>query len=152
MSPIESMVNAKTVTSEKLLHELHQQKYRIGIRLLGNHMDVEKEIISYLYKYGNTKESDIINYGIKKFNYSSERMKKVIRRMAIKSKIHYLVHCKLEPPEAYIGLEEPLPPDSALILLDASIQTKEVHEIAFKILEDAAAVAMQKVKERYSIK
>ena len=115
-------------------------------------MDVEKEIISYLYKYGNTKESDIINYGIKKFNYSSERMKKVIRRMAIKCKIHYLVHCKLEPPEAYIGLEEPLPPDSALILLDASIQTKEVHEIACKILEDAAAVAMQKVKERYSIK
>ncbi|MHC3129231.1 MAG: hypothetical protein IBV52_04055 [Candidatus Bathyarchaeota archaeon] len=112
-------------------------------------MEVEKEIISYLYKYGNTKESDIINYGVKKFNHSSERMKKVIRRMVIKGKIHYLVHSKLEPPEAYISLEEPLPPESAQILLGASIQTKKVEETARKILEEAAAVAERKIKERY---
>lgn len=74
-------------------------------------MDIDQEIISYLHEYGNTKESDIISYGVKRFNYSSKRMKKVIKRMVVKSKIYYIVHGKLEPPEAYVSLKEPLPPE-----------------------------------------
>ena len=70
----------------------------------------EKEILSYLYKYGNTRKSGLINYGVKKFNYSSEGIEKVIKRMVIEGKVHYVVHSKVEPPEVYVSLEEPLPP------------------------------------------
>jgi len=112
-------------------------------------MDVEKEVVSYLYEYGNTRESDIINYGMKKFNYSSERMKKVIKLMVVKGKIYYVVHGKLEPPEVYISLKEPLPPETSKILLETFIQIKEAEEDAQKILEEAAALAEQKIKERH---
>lgn len=106
-------------------------------------MKVEKEIISYLYEYGNTRESDLINYGVKKFNYSSEEMKKVIKRMVIKGKIHYIVHSKLEPPEVYISLKELLPPEITKIFLEAFIQMKAREEDVQKILEEAASIAEQ---------
>lgn len=106
-------------------------------------MKVEKEIISYLYEYGNTRESDLINYGVKKFAYSSEEMKKVIKRMVIKGKIHYIVHSKLEPPEVYISLKELLPPEIARTLIEAFIQTKAREEDVQKILDEAASIAEQ---------
>ncbi len=106
-------------------------------------MKVEKEIISYLYEYGNTRESDLINYGVKKFDYSSEEMKKVIKRMAIKGKIHYIVHSKLEPPEVYISLKELLPPEIAKTLIEAFIQMKAREEDVQKILDEAASIAEQ---------
>jgi len=106
-------------------------------------MKVEKEIISYLYEYGNTRESDLINYGVKKFNYSSEEMKKVIKRMVIKGKIHYIVHSKLEPPEVYISLKELLPPEIARTLIEAFIQMKAREEDVQKILDEAASIAEQ---------
>jgi len=37
-------------------------------------VDIEKEIVSYLSEYGNTKENDIINYGVKRFNYSPKNL------------------------------------------------------------------------------
>jgi len=114
-------------------------------------MKVEKEIISYLYEYGNTRESDIINYGVKKFNYSSEEMKKVIKRMVIKGKIHYIVHSKLEPPEVYISLKELLPPEIAKTLIEAFIQTKAREEDVQKILDEAASIAKQ-TKQKHSRK
>jgi len=113
-------------------------------------VDIEKEVVSYLREYGNTKESDIINYGGKRFNYSPKRMKKVIKQMVIKGKIHYVVHGKLEPPETYISLKEPLPPEITKILLEASIQMKAAEENAQKILDEAAAIAEKRIKEKHS--
>jgi hypothetical protein len=112
-------------------------------------MKVEKKIISYLYEYGNTRESDIINYGIKKLDYSSEEMKKVIKRMVIKGKIHYVVHSKLEPPEVYISLKELLPPEIVKTLIEAFIQMKVGEEDVQKILDEAASIAEQ-IKQKYS--
>lgn len=114
-------------------------------------MKVEKKIISYLYEYGNTRESDLINYGVKKFNYSSEEMKKVIKRMVIKDKIHYIVHSKLEPPEVYISLKELLPPEIVKTLIEAFIQMKVGEEDVQKILDEAASIAEQ-IKQKYSRK
>jgi len=109
-------------------------------------MKVEKKIISYLYEYGNTRESDLINYGVKKFDYSSEEMKKVIKRMGIKGKIHYIVHSKLEPPEVYISLKELLPPEIAKTIIQAFIQMKAREEDVQKILDEAASIAKQKIE------
>jgi len=106
-------------------------------------MKVEKGIISYLYEYGNTRESDLINYGVKKFDYSSEEMKKVIKRMVIKGEIHYVVHSKLEPPEVYISLKELLPPEIVKTLIQAFIQMKARKEDVQKILDEAASIIEQ---------
>jgi len=126
-SQIASLDETKRET-EKLFPELNKPAQRFGLRFLETHLNVENEIVSYLTKYGNTKESDIINYGVKKFNHSSERIKKVIRRLVIKGKIHYLVHSKLEPPEAYVSLEEVLPSE----------------ELAARIIDEVADVTLQK--------
>lgn len=40
-------------------------------------MDIEKEIISYLVKYGNTRESSMKDYETHVFNYSPRDMKKI---------------------------------------------------------------------------
>jgi hypothetical protein len=41
-------------------------------------MNVESEIVSYLEKYGNTRENDLINYGSQNFGVPSHNMKKII--------------------------------------------------------------------------
>ena len=106
-------------------------------------MKVEKGIISYLYEYGNTRESDLINYGVNKFDYSSEEMKNVIKRMVMKGEIHYVVHSKLEPPEVYISLKELLPPEIVKTLIQAFIQMKARKEDVQKILDEAASIIEQ---------
>lgn len=99
-------------------------------------MDIEKRIVSYLEAYGNTKESDLINYGVQNLSQSSEKMKKILNRMAVKDKIHRVVHNKLKPPEVYITLEEPLPPET--------VSEGETDKIEVdRILRDAASIAEQ---------
>ena len=99
-------------------------------------MGIERRIISYLESYGNTRETDLINYGVQNLGGSSERMKKVIDRMAIKGRIHRIVHSKLKPPEVYVTLEEPLPPEATA---EREIANQEVE----RILEEAASLAEQ---------
>ena len=110
-------------------------------------MNLEKKINSYLAKYGNTRESDLINYGRGEFNLSSKTMKKAIDRMAVKGKIHRIVHNKLRPPEVYISLQEPLPPENMRNVIKFEV-LGEASEDARKILEEAAAVAKNRIKER----
>lgn len=109
-------------------------------------MDIEKTIISYLCKYGNTKESDIISYGIKKFNYDTEQMKKILKCMMFEGKIHYVIHNELETPEIYVSLKEPLPPEVAKILIEAQIEAKTLVEESQKILEEAATLVEKRKK------
>jgi len=103
-------------------------------------MGIESEIISYLEIYGNTREKDLIDYGMHNFNNSASHIKKIVDRMAVKGKIHRIVHNKLTPPEVYISLEESLPPE-------IMIENKIVDEDVSRILEEAASVAEQNVKE-----
>ncbi|MGA3192450.1 MAG: hypothetical protein ABSD73_08045 [Candidatus Bathyarchaeia archaeon] len=97
-------------------------------------MSIERQILSYLTKYGNTRETDLINYGVQNFARSPEEMKKIIDRMAVKGKIHRIVHCKLKPPEVYIALEESPP-------IYTMIEDQIANDEARRILEEAASVA-----------
>ena len=99
-------------------------------------MGVERKIHSYLQHYGNTREADLINYGVQNLDRSSEEVKKIIDCLAVKGKIHRIVHNKLKPPEVYITLEEPLPPE-------ASLEREIVNGEVEKILEEAASLAEQ---------
>lgn len=97
-------------------------------------MSIERQIVSYLMKYGNTRETDLISYGVQNFVQPPEKMKKIIDRMAVKGKIQRIVHNKLKPPEVYIGLEESLP-------IPPTIEDQIVDDEARRILEEAASVA-----------
>jgi hypothetical protein len=95
---------------------------------------VEKEILSYLEKYGNTRENDLVNYGAQTHGLSPEKMKKILNRMAVRETIHRIVHNRLKPAEVYFSLGEPLPP---VMEVETRISKNEVE----KILEEAASMA-----------
>jgi hypothetical protein len=97
-------------------------------------MSAERKILSYLETYGNTRENDLINYAVQNFHKPAEKVKKVIDRLAVKGRVHRVVHNKLKPPEVYVTLEEPLPPEAA-------VETELVNEEVGKILEEAALLA-----------
>jgi hypothetical protein len=97
-------------------------------------MSAERKILSYLEAYGNTRENDLINYAIQNFHKPPEKVKKVIDRLAIKGKVHRVVHNKLKPPEVYITLEEPL-------LHGVFVEKEFVTEEVDKILQEAASLA-----------
>jgi hypothetical protein len=97
-------------------------------------MGAEEQVISYLETYGNTREKDLINYGAQNLGLSPEKMKKILDRMAVKNRVHRIVHNKLKPAEVYITLEEPLPPEARI---DREVSRGEVK----RILEEAASAA-----------
>jgi isocitrate/isopropylmalate dehydrogenase len=103
-------------------------------------MNVERKIRSYLEHYGNTRETDLINYGTQNLGRSSEEMKKTIDCLAVRGKIHRIVHNKIKPPEVYVTLEEPLPPEASV---ERQIASREVE----RILEEAASLAEYKNDE-----
>lgn len=100
-------------------------------------MNVERKIRSYLERYGNTRETDLINYGTQNLGRSPEEVKKTIDCLAVKGKIHRVVHNKIRPPEVYVTLEEPLPPEASV---EREIARGEVE----RILKEAASVAKYK--------
>ena len=64
-------------------------------------------------------------------------MKKILDRMAIKGKIHRIVHNKLKPPEVYISLYEFMP---------AMFQEELFEENVQKILREAETIAEQNTR------
>jgi division protein CdvB (Snf7/Vps24/ESCRT-III family) len=114
-------------------------------------LKIENKIVSYLVKYGNTRQSDVISFCVKKFNLSPKDAKKVVDRMVVKNKIYRIVHDKLEPPEVYLTLKESVHPDVLRALIE--VDTSEiVGKDARKILEEAAAVAEKRIREMESEK
>jgi hypothetical protein len=105
-------------------------------------LSIERRIVSYLMAYGNTRECDLISYGVQNFARSPETMKKTVDRMAIKGKIHRIVHNKLKPPEVYISLEESLP-------IDAVMEKQIAGDEARRILEEAASVAERRSRDAW---
>lgn len=109
-------------------------------------MNLEKEIILYLTKYGNTREKDLINFSVQEFGRSEKDMKKVIDRMVVKGRIHRIIHNKLRPSEVYLSLEEPFHPNVLKALTEADILESSEKDVQ-KILEEAAAIAEERKKE-----
>ena len=106
-------------------------------------MSTERKIVSYLESFGNTRENDLINYGVQNLGQSPDKIKKIIDRLAVKGKLHRIVHNKLKPPEVYITLEEPLPPE-------ATMEREVASEEVARILEEAAVLADKIGRDRPS--
>ncbi len=118
---------------------------------VGGCLKVESKIVSYLVKYGNTRESDVTSFCVRKFSLSSMDVKKIIDRMVIKGKIFRVVHDKLEPPEVYLTLKESFYPDVLRALVEVDM-SELVEKDARRILEEAAAVAEERIREMESEK
>ena len=84
-----------------------------------------------LHEYGNTKEGDIVNYGMQEFDCSSKTMKKAIKRMVNEGRICFVVHGEIEPPVVYVSIARR-------------------SEDAQALLDEEAAVAERTIKEKYS--
>jgi hypothetical protein len=110
-------------------------------------LKIEGKIVSYLVKYGNTRESDVTSFCVGRFGLSSGDVKRVIDRMVVKGKIYRVVHDKLEPPEVYLTLKETFIPDVLRALVDVDV-SESVEKDARKILEEAAAIAEKRIRER----
>jgi len=100
-------------------------------------------------KYGNTRECDIIGFCVRRFSLSSGDVKKVIDRMVVKGKIFRVVHDKLVPPEVYLTLKESFYPDVLRALVEVDV-SEVVEKDVLKILEEAAAVAEERIREMES--
>lgn len=114
-------------------------------------MKVEGKIVSYLVKYGNTRESDVTSFCVGRFGLSSGDVKRIIDRMVVKGKIYRVVHDKLEPPEVYLTLKESFYPDVLRALVEVDM-SELVEKDAQRILEEAAAVAEERIREMESEK
>lgn len=109
-------------------------------------MKVESKIAWYLMRYGNTRECDVVGFCVRRFGLSSGDVKKVVDRMVVKGKVFRVVHDKLEPPEVYLTLKEPFCPDVLRALVEVDV-SEVVERDARKILEEAAAVAEERIRE-----
>lgn len=118
---------------------------------VGGCLKVESKIVSYLVKYGNTREGDVMSFCVRRFGLSLGDVKKVVDRMVVKGKIFRVVHDKLEPPAVYLSLKESFYPDVLKALVEVDV-SEVVEKDARKILEEAAAVAEERIREMESEK
>jgi hypothetical protein len=70
--------------------------------------NLEQKIISYLCTYGNTKETDLINYGMQRLGISEGGMIKLIDEMVFTGRIERILHKELEPLVTYIKQRKPI--------------------------------------------
>jgi hypothetical protein len=109
-------------------------------------MDWEKEIMSYLEEYGNTREEDLRDYLLNNFNCSSGKTKKILHRMVSKGQIYRLVHDKLDPPKVYITLEMQIRAEAFKNTAEAGTSVESRSE-AQRILEEAAMIATKRMQD-----
>jgi division protein CdvB (Snf7/Vps24/ESCRT-III family) len=115
-------------------------------------LDIETKLLSYLHKYGNTKERDLIEYGTRSFGLSRKELKKVLDKMIVEGNARRIIHDKLGPNVAYAAEADCVALNLALqVETDAlGIKDKEkVVEEARKILEEAAAKAQKRIDKKY---
>ena len=115
-------------------------------------MSVETKLISYLQTYGNTKESDLIEYGMRILGQTRKGVEKVLDKMVAEGNARQIIHDKLEPNVVYVARGELIAVDLALqVEADAlGINDKDkVIEEARRILEEATAVAQKRIRRKY---
>lgn len=107
-----------------------------------------KSIISYLIAYGNTREDDLISFGIKTLQLSMSEVKDLIDKMATYALIEKVVHNRLEPKVIYIKKGSMIPISMELQAICGTadlinLDDKDV-EGAKLILDQAALVSTKK--------
>jgi hypothetical protein len=112
-------------------------------------LELQKELVSYLRKYGNTRETDLIEYGISISGLTHEEMVKALDEIVVQGMAKRIVHDKLGSNIVYIAKGN-WPVDCALSAeaddLEANSKEK-ILEDAKRILKEAKVVAKKRVRK-----
>ena len=116
-------------------------------------LNLEKEIRSYLREHGNTKEADLVNFGTYFLHTSRREIESVLEKMLFEGKISRVVHSKLGPNAVYyITREGCCLQELAVEIGNDALDLRDngnFSESAGRILNEAAALAEKRIKERY---
>jgi hypothetical protein len=111
--------------------------------------NLEQKIISYLCTYGNTKETDLIFYGVQRLGMSKEGMVAIIDEMVLTGRIERILHKELEPTVTYLKRGSLIPVGFGLQAIVDSLELGEVTnqqiEEIKKILDKAKAIAEKRI-------
>ena len=124
----------------------------MGSKMEKSFSNLEQKIISYLCTYGNTKETDLIAYGVQRLGISEKCMVKLIDEMVFSGRIERILHKELEPAVTYVkqgilvqfGLELKAISDSLEL---GEVTTQQIEEIN-EILDKAKAIAKKRKKRK----
>ena len=116
---------------------------------------LEQKVISYLYKYGNTKETELISYGMQKQGMSEEGMAKFLDEMLLCGRLERVMHKELEPMVTYFKHGRNVPFELEIQAISDSMNlgkvTKQQIEKAKEILEEAKAAAEKRIKRKRAL-
>ncbi|MGO8807826.1 MAG: hypothetical protein ACLQO7_14750 [Candidatus Bathyarchaeia archaeon] len=114
--------------------------------------NLEQKIISYLCTYGNTKETDLVAYGVQRLGMSEQNMVKIIDEMVLSGRIERIVHKELEPAVTYVKHGSLIP---LHLNLQAILDSLELNELTNQqideinqILDKAKAIAKKRIERK----
>lgn len=118
---------------------------------------IEEELISYLRTYGNTRESDLSEYGVLVSNLSMDDVKRVLDRMVLDGKASRIIHNKLVPEVVYLTqgnwCERDMGERGLALLVEAEAHglkdEGKISEEAGRILNEAAILAEKRIREKF---
>ncbi len=116
-----------------------------------NEIDLLYEFSQYLLKYGNTKETDLVEYGIKISGKTYEESRKTLDDMIVKGWAKQIAHDRLDKDNIYIARGD-WPLDLALSVEAAALDVKDREKIveeAKKIFEEAQVVAERRIRKKF---
>jgi len=110
-------------------------------------LGTEREILMYLATYGNTRESDLVEYCVQDLGLSLPGSYEILGKMVGEGLIRRVEHCRLRQSKTYLSLNESLPLDAELDLLLGTPETwDKVEDEIPEILEEAAAAAERRIR------
>jgi len=114
-------------------------------------LDAEQQkIISYLCAYGNTRETDLITYGVQKLGKSENNMRKVLDEMVFHGRVKRIMHRELHPAVPYIDYGSMIPFELEFqVLADSLGPRPEDNETIKDIHAKAKMVAEKRIKKRF---
>jgi hypothetical protein len=115
----------------------------------------QQKVISYLYTYGNTRETDLVNYCVQRLGMSEVVTKKLVDEMVIYGRIERILHKELEPAVTYVKYGNMVPLELELQAISNSlglgkVTNREVEAVK-EILAKAGAIADKRIKRKTTL-
>jgi hypothetical protein len=116
----------------------------------------QQKVISYLYAYGNTRETDLITYGVQRLGKSEDGMRKLVDEMVLYGRLERVVHRELDPTVTYVKHGSMVPLELELQAMAYSFNqgrlTEQDIEAVKKILTKAEIVTEERIKRKFRTK
>lgn len=115
-------------------------------------IDLEKSLLSYLNIYGNTRESDLVEFGVSFSGRPKEELAKIIDDMVANGSIRRITHHLIESNAVYIARSDL---SLGLSIESSTLDLKNKEKLAeeAKLIErEAKTVAEKRIKKSKPIK